>query len=155
MLDMQWWANLAQVVTGAVAVAALWVAVWQIQRSHRAQQEATSYATFGEQLRQNVAKPDFAKGEYRPEQKDEYDDFVTHLLYSCENILETNDEPLWRNTVQFQLGPHRAFLRDEFLTNKAKVSCYTPAVVRIIQEIVGRPATGPSPSATTAYPPKI
>ena len=117
-MELRELAELSTVVTGVVAVLALFGAVWQVRVGRRSQREATASALYADYLSHAMQNPRLASACIEVPQKDNsteefesYEWFVSLMLNACEQILDlTKGDKEWEATISAQLTYHSDYL---------------------------------------------
>jgi hypothetical protein len=146
--NFQKFSNIATMLTFVVALAALLVAVKQIQSANLSQREATAQETYGEYLKLAIEKPELADGivdqNATAEDRAKYSWFVSYCLHAAEHIyLLFPDDENWANALRSQICPHRDYLSGEEFQKSLK-SHYDPAFQRFMDRaLAGCPPAAP------------
>lgn len=126
------------VLTLFTALAAVWVAYSQLSLNRKNQRETTAKATFREFLKMCVQEPDLAYGKPGPGKHDEYEWFVAYLLWAAEEILEySRKDKDWEANLRLHLTYHRDFLKNNQTFRSEDLPTYSPAVQKLIGDVVG------------------
>lgn len=107
--------NTAQITSAAIAAVALvFVAyqVWSIRTSARIATARQVYMSYSEaSLRYpNLVEPDLPKLRADPDEWVRYKNFVAHLLFAYDEILDVYDEPEWRRSFDEEVRLHLPYI---------------------------------------------
>jgi hypothetical protein len=116
-LQPEWVSAGSGVVTATAALVALIFGIYQVSSARRQQREATAKHLYGEAMRMGLNWPDLAVPDYAKiaaeDKYKQYQFYLAHLLYACEEILMHSDDPLWRQSIKYNLALHAPFLASE------------------------------------------
>ena len=128
---------LAQVGIVTAGLLAILVALAQMKNARRQQCEATAYSVYSEQLKLDLLYPHFSHPNLAKLKSSnmagQYDDYIWHMLYSCENILDASTAVEWRQAIKYGFRPHAVYFRDHVLHHKDTLSS---EVVQLMQDVV-------------------
>lgn len=126
LLDVELWVKWMDILTGFAAVTiAGWALVvackqlslgWkQLKENRDETRSATAHSLYHQYLNLCIEKPNFANGMDKPEGRCEeygkYRWFVSSMLFTFEQILETKaTDDKWQRTIKSQLLTHKEFL---------------------------------------------
>lgn len=119
LLDVELWVKWMDIFTGlatiAIAVAALFIAYRQLNSSREEARSTTAHNLYHQYLTICIEKPEYANGMVKPQERSEeygkYCWFVSSMLFTFEQILETKaTDPKWQRTIKSQLQTHKEFL---------------------------------------------
>jgi hypothetical protein len=139
------WADIATIVTGMVAVVALFVASDQIKDSRRSQREATSATLYGEYLSLAIQYPRLAGlqvdeavvADLAGEELERYEWFVSFALHAFERILVVSkDDKTWREVIRDQLRYHSPYLSSQKFEEKL-YQHYSAPLRELIDSVTG------------------
>jgi hypothetical protein len=138
--------NAAQMASAVVAVLALGAIYWQVQFNFSLSRENNAHEIYRAYLQMAVQYPKLAYPENDKavatmprEESARYGWFVSYLLYTCEQILDSfpNDRE-WQRTCEAQVGYHAPYICASVL--KDEINNYEPALRELIRKIA---ATAP------------
>ena len=118
-------------VTACVAVIAVFGVKWQIDANAAQQASQSARDIYREHLTLSVANPQFSEPDVctllASDQSPAYEAYVDHLLYTAEQILDTQSE--WQDTISERLDPHA-----DYFCAADNWQGYTPAVAALIAD---------------------
>jgi ribonucleotide monophosphatase NagD (HAD superfamily) len=134
-------ANLANIVTAAVAIGALLLAYHQVTSANKISRESAATELYNQGLSLALQYPNFANPDHFTLSEKEYLSyrwFVASLLLSSEQILiVTNGDKYWRNSVKSSLRRHSAYLAKRQLDEDRNLKIfYDDRLVAVANEIV-------------------
>jgi hypothetical protein len=129
----------ATTIATIFGIPALFLAWMQISANIKSQNEATAYSIYGEQLKLGLAHPEFAIASpqeisNRPE---EYEQFMRHLLYACENIFVISEPEGWSGwiaAIQKSMSPHMGYLAKHLPTDRALEPSFRDFLQGMVEE---------------------
>lgn len=115
------WADVANVVTAACAVIAIFIAAEQIRASNESAREVEAASAYRDYLSLAIEHPDLANGAPTDGSTDKYEWYVSYLLNSSEQIAASSAyDRQWEQTILDQLCLHRAYLESpQFVVQRA------------------------------------
>jgi hypothetical protein len=107
--------NTAQIASAVLAAVAILFVAYQVSSIRTSARIATArqvYMSYSEaSLRYpNLAEPDLAKLRANPEEWVRYKNFVAHLLFAYDEILDVYDEPEWRRSFEEEVRFHLPYI---------------------------------------------
>jgi hypothetical protein len=161
MKDWTWpktFGNLAQIVSAAVALVALFFIYRQVVHLQASEQRTAARQVYLSYSEAAIRYPEFARPDYakitKPLEQVRYGFFVAHMLFAYDEILKVFDDPEWKASFKYDLQMHLpylcqlndpAFFNQFFeqmrtLINEARAACPRPA--RPVWPLVGKPSRG-------------
>ncbi|MFM1816619.1 MAG: hypothetical protein RLZ98_3314 [Pseudomonadota bacterium] len=140
LTDPEWVSAVSQAATTVVAIIAAVVAWVQLRAARHNQREATANAIYSSQLQLDLKYPDFNNPDYEEivssGRYSEYQSYVSHLFWACNEILEISDDPTWRFSVLYYL----AFHTDHIKSPNCKFGelAYSKRMQNLMREAVSR-----------------
>jgi hypothetical protein len=138
----EWISALSAAATAVVAVVAAIIALAQIRQGRSIQREATANSIYSEQLRLDLQYPDLAGANFRKLVGEgrfgQYEAYCSHLFWACQNILETSNDPTWRESILYYLALHAEYI--ERPTFKFGEGYYSSQMIALFKEAVARKA---------------
>lgn len=130
--------DLATFVAVFVAGYAAWVGYKQLKSSKEEERKSIAYDIYHQYLQLCIANPEFSGGFKKPENKtleyDRYRWFVSAMLFSFEQIMETQSEDFkWVATIKSQLLIHKEFLK---ISRTVREKEWSNELQKIIQNII-------------------
>lgn len=139
-LTPEWISALSQAATALVATVAAAIAWTHIMSGRRGQREATANALYSEQLRIDLGYPDLAHPDLntiiRDGKYNQYNSYVSHLFWACQDILETSRDRTWKIAVLNYLALHADFIKSPHFNFGE--GAWSPRMVKLFKEAVQR-----------------
>jgi hypothetical protein len=148
LLDIELWGKWVDIVSGLATISALIVAVIaacigynQLISNRSESRKATASAIYHQYLLLCMDNPQFSMGIEKPETRNDtyqrYCWFVSSMLFSFEQILETQqNDPQWLETIKSQLSRHKEHLSRSGTVNNGH---WDPVLTRLIAEVCDSP----------------
>ena len=136
---------LAPLLTLTIAAAALLFAREQLNASRAQQREATAYSIYSDQLKLDLQFPEFSAPDLeeikRAGRLNQYDDYVSHLLFACENILNITKDEAWRWAVKNYLAEHVSYVKAYYMSADAPYfkefqTGYSKELIALLKEVL-------------------
>ncbi|WP_316511423.1 hypothetical protein [Klebsiella grimontii] len=144
LLDASLWikwlgilSNAATCIAAIFAVIAVFVAYHQLKSGRDEGRKNTAYGIYQQYLSLCINNPLFSDGMSKPEDRTteygQYRWFVSSMLFSFEQILDTQKNDLqWINTIKSQLNLHKEILRR---SRTVKDKEWSVELSKIIEEV--------------------
>lgn len=145
LLDVSLWlkwgsilANIATCIAVIVAIFAAFIAYNQLKSSKEEERKSTAYEIYHQYLLLCINNPQFAEGmkktEIKTEEYKRYRWFVSTMLFSFEQIIDTQpNDSQWSATVKSQLIKHKELLE---ISRTVKENEWSTSLNSIIIEVI-------------------
>jgi hypothetical protein len=133
-------------IFGIPALVLAWI---QIRANIKSQNEATAYSIYGEQLKLGLNYPKFVIADPKEIAKKpaEYEQYMYHLLYACENIFAISESKEWIAAIEQLMSPHIAHLTKILPSDRTLEPSFRVFLQRMIEEH----RQGVSPNNTASF----
>ncbi len=138
LLDIQTWKNWLPIISLIIAVLAGCIALIQLHSGRNESRRATANNIYSQYLTLCFDNPKFAYGlseaEHDIETYNKYRWFVSNMLFTFEQVLETQSkDEKWITTIQAQLKRHKKHL-DKSSTVKDRV--WNDELMELIEKVI-------------------
>jgi hypothetical protein len=152
------WGNLSQRISAAAAVSSFMVAAGalgyvahQIDQNRAISRETAARQIFRQYLELAVNNPELSVPDLddmtEPAKRDRYDNFVTHMLFACEEILAAFfKEKGWRDGCEFHIERHLSYVHDTVIPKS--LGTYSPEMQCLIKEVAAKSYADTKPCKT-------
>lgn len=115
LLKLSYWKDLTTILTRFITMVGVIYAARQIYISKQEARRSTAFAVYNDYLKMCMDKPYYARGILvnDPSYNDEYKWFVSRMLFTFEQIVETCNhkaDSSWNTTISHQLRRHKSHL---------------------------------------------
>ncbi|MFH4760185.1 hypothetical protein [Vibrio alginolyticus] len=147
LLDIELWLKWIEVASGLattfaliVASIAAYIGYKQLLSNKEESRKATASSIYQQYLLLSMEYPQFSMGMEKPESRNDtyqqYCWFVSSMLFSFEQILETqNEDPQWLETIKSQLSRHKIHLATSSTVNNGH---WDPILTKLIDDVCRR-----------------
>jgi hypothetical protein len=138
-LTLQEWSNVAVIVAGTSAAAALGINAFQLKLNRDFQKQVATKATYREYLKLAVKHPLFGDGNFKMEDKVEqsrYEWFVSFFLLAAEEVLEYAwRDTAWVEAVKEEIERHTDYLADKYFS-ETEIYFYSERLQQTVRQII-------------------